>query len=105
MRNAYSSREGRRHLYYVCRSKKADPKCKQKPVASVDLEPSLIEQLEPILGPIAIRYSSSIRSSASPTIRVPVRSGSLWGTAVDSRTSYRLRTGPACVADLRNSNH
>ena len=26
-------------------------KCQQKPVASVDLEPSLIEQLEPILGP------------------------------------------------------
>src|SRR5947209_9074534 len=50
MRNAYNSRQGRGHLYYVCRSKKADPKCKQKPVASVDLEPSLIEQLEPILG-------------------------------------------------------
>ena len=50
MRNAYSSRQGRGNLYYVCRSKKADPKCKQKPVASVDLEPSLIEQLEPILG-------------------------------------------------------
>jgi hypothetical protein len=50
MRNAYNSRQGRGHLYYVYRSKKADPKCKQKPVASVDLEPSLIEQLEPILG-------------------------------------------------------
>jgi DNA invertase Pin-like site-specific DNA recombinase len=51
MRSAYSSRQGRRHLYYVCRSKKADPKCQQKPVASVDLEPSLLEQLEPVLGP------------------------------------------------------
>ncbi|MGI8960649.1 MAG: recombinase family protein [Bryobacteraceae bacterium] len=51
MRSTYSSRQGRRHLYYVCRSKKADSKCKQKPVASVDLEPSLTEQLEPILGP------------------------------------------------------
>jgi hypothetical protein len=50
MRSAYSSRQGRGHLYYVCRSKKADPKCKQKPVASVDLEPSLLDQLEPILG-------------------------------------------------------
>jgi DNA invertase Pin-like site-specific DNA recombinase len=50
MRNAYSSRQGRRHLYYVCRSNKADPNCKEKPVASVDLEPSLLEQLEPILG-------------------------------------------------------
>jgi hypothetical protein len=51
MRSAYSSRQGRRHLYYVCRSKQADPKCQHKPVASVDLEPSLLEQLEPILGP------------------------------------------------------
>jgi DNA invertase Pin-like site-specific DNA recombinase len=51
MRSTYSSRQGRRHLYYVCRSKKADPKCQQKPVTSLDLEPSLIEQLEPILGP------------------------------------------------------
>jgi hypothetical protein len=50
MRSTYSSRQGRRHLYYVCGSKKVDSKCKQKPVATVDLEPSLIEQLEPILG-------------------------------------------------------
>jgi hypothetical protein len=50
MGSASSSRQGRRHLYYVCRSKQADSKCKQKPVASVDLEPSLIEQLEPVLG-------------------------------------------------------
>ena len=61
MRSTYSSRQGRRHLYYVCRTKQADPKCKQKPVASVDLEPSLIEQLEPILGPhcdtIFLRHS------------------------------------------------
>ena len=51
MRSTYSSRQGRRHLYYVCRSKKADAKCQQEPVASVDLEPSVIEQLKPILGP------------------------------------------------------
>jgi DNA invertase Pin-like site-specific DNA recombinase len=50
MRSTYGSRQGRRHLYYACRSKKVDPKCQQKPVASVDLEPSLIEQLKPILG-------------------------------------------------------
>jgi hypothetical protein len=50
MRSTYGARQGRRYLYYVCRNKKADPKCKQKPVASVDLEPSLLEQLEPILG-------------------------------------------------------
>ena len=47
----YSSRQGRRHLYYVCRKVKADAKCQQQPVAAVDLERSVIEQLEPILGP------------------------------------------------------
>src|SRR5205807_1423161 len=51
MWSTYSSRQGRRHLYYVCRKKKADAKCQQQPVAAIDLEPSLIEQLEPILGP------------------------------------------------------
>jgi Recombinase zinc beta ribbon domain len=49
--STYSSRQGRRHLYYVCRKKKADAKCQQQPVAAVDLERSVIEQLEPILGP------------------------------------------------------
>ena len=46
-----SARQGRRYLYYVCRNKKADPKCQQKPVAAVDLEASLLSQLEPFLGP------------------------------------------------------
>jgi hypothetical protein len=50
MRSASNSRQGRRYTYYICRTNNADSKCKQKPVASVDLEPSLIEQLEPILG-------------------------------------------------------
>jgi site-specific DNA recombinase len=50
MRSTYSSRQGCRHLYYVCRRKKADSNCQHKPVASVDLEASLLEQLEPILG-------------------------------------------------------
>jgi hypothetical protein len=51
LRASYSSRPGRRYLYYVCRNKQADPQCKQKPVAAVDLEPSLLSQLEPFLGP------------------------------------------------------
>jgi site-specific DNA recombinase len=50
MRSTYSARQGCRHLYYVCRRKKADSNCQHKPVASVDLEASLLEQLEPILG-------------------------------------------------------
>ncbi|MBV9498191.1 MAG: zinc ribbon domain-containing protein [Acidobacteriaceae bacterium] len=89
MRSTYSSRQGRRHLYYVCRRTKADAKCQQEPVASVDLEPSVIEQLKPILGPIWIRPFSGIRSSASPTIRVPVRSRLLWRTPIASPTRYR----------------
>ncbi|MBV9414601.1 MAG: zinc ribbon domain-containing protein, partial [Solirubrobacterales bacterium] len=27
MGNSYTSRQGRRHLYYVCRTKRADAKC------------------------------------------------------------------------------
>ena len=50
MRNTYSSRQGRHHLYYVCRDKKADTKCQQQPVAAVDLETSLMEQLKQSFG-------------------------------------------------------
>jgi hypothetical protein len=61
MRSSYTARQGRRHLYYVCRNRNADPTCKQKPVASVDIERLLIEQLEPMLGPhpdrIALQHS------------------------------------------------
>jgi site-specific DNA recombinase len=51
LRTSYSSRQGRRYLYYVCPNKQADPQCKEKPVAAVDLEPSLLSQLEAFLGP------------------------------------------------------
>src|SRR5207248_521216 len=56
MRSTYSSRQGRRHLYYVCRNnyvcrnKKADTKCQQQPVAAVDLETLLMEQLKRSFG-------------------------------------------------------
>jgi DNA invertase Pin-like site-specific DNA recombinase len=86
MRSAYSSRQdGRRHLYYVCRRKQADPKCQQKPVASVDLEPSLIEQLEPILGPhcdrIFLQHSLERITYDSRTreVEVTLRDGSRFG--------------------------
>jgi DNA invertase Pin-like site-specific DNA recombinase len=47
-----TSRQGRRHLYYVCRAgKRRTPPCRQKPVATSDLEASLLANLEPILGP------------------------------------------------------
>jgi site-specific DNA recombinase len=48
---SFASREKRRHSYYVCRTgKKREPRCRQKPVASTDLEASLFEKLEPMLG-------------------------------------------------------
>jgi hypothetical protein len=48
---SFVSREKRRHTYYVCRTgKKREPRCRQKPVASTELEPSLFEKLEPMLG-------------------------------------------------------
>jgi putative transposase len=51
-RVSFTSRHGRRHLYYVCRTgKRRTPRCPQKPVAASDLESSLWDKLEPILGP------------------------------------------------------
>ena len=50
MRTSFSSRQGRRHLYYLCRKKKADTNCQQHPVAAVDLETSLTEQLTQSFG-------------------------------------------------------
>ncbi|MGI8962325.1 MAG: zinc ribbon domain-containing protein [Bryobacteraceae bacterium] len=48
---SFTSRHGRRHMYYVCRSgKKRQPRCRQKPIGTSDLESSLFEKLEPILG-------------------------------------------------------
>ncbi len=85
MRSAYSSRQGHRHLYYVCRRKKANPKCQQKPVANVDLEPSLLEQLEPILGPhcdtIFLQHSLERITYDSHTreVEVTLRDGSRFG--------------------------
>jgi hypothetical protein len=82
MRSAYSSRQGRRHLYYVCRNKKANPKCQHKPVATVDVEPSLLEQLEPILGPHcdAIFLQHSLEritwDSSTREVEVTLRDGS-----------------------------
>jgi DNA invertase Pin-like site-specific DNA recombinase len=49
---SFTSRHGRRHLYYVCRTgKRRTPRCPQKPVAASDLELSLWDKLDPILGP------------------------------------------------------
>jgi len=85
MRTTYSSRQSRRHLYYVCRRKKADPKCQQKPVASVDLEPSLMEQLEPFLGPhcdrIFLQHSLERITWDSRTreVEVTLRDGTRFG--------------------------
>src|SRR5438270_10586053 len=82
----------RRHLYYVCRKKKADAKCQQQPVAAIDLEPSLIEQLEPILGP---DFDGAFLQHSLERITYDSRTheASLWWTAVNSVTRYRLRGG------------
>ena len=50
MRTSYTSRQGRRHLYYVCRKKKEDAKCQQQPVAAIDLDASVMERLEESFG-------------------------------------------------------
>src|SRR4051794_34023537 len=44
---SFTSRQGERHLYYVCRAgKKQQPVCPQQPVRAEDLEQSLRERLE-----------------------------------------------------------
>jgi site-specific DNA recombinase len=51
MRASFTSHHGRRRMYYVCRAgKKRTPRCSQEPVATSDLESSLFEKLEAILG-------------------------------------------------------
>src|SRR4051795_12407299 len=43
---SFTSRQGERHLYYVCRAGKQQPVCPQQPVRAQDLEQSLRERLE-----------------------------------------------------------
>src|SRR4051812_1315249 len=43
---SFSSRQGERHLYYVCRAGKQQPVCPQRPVRAEDLEQSLRKRLE-----------------------------------------------------------
>jgi site-specific DNA recombinase len=51
MRASFTTRHGRRHVYYVCRAgKKRQSECKQTRAATSDLESSLFEKLEALLG-------------------------------------------------------
>jgi DNA invertase Pin-like site-specific DNA recombinase len=90
MRSTYSSRQGRRHLYYVCRSKKAGTKCDQQPVAAVDLEPSLIEQVEQSFGSHFDRtflprsFSRIIYDSRTREVGVTLVDGSQFGYRLSS---------------------
>jgi site-specific DNA recombinase len=101
MRSTYSARQGRRHLYYVCRRKKADANCQEKPVASVDLEPSLMEQLEPILGSpcdtIFLQHSLARVTYDSRTREVGVRlvdgSGFAYTLPLPNRPGVQRRFG------------
>jgi hypothetical protein len=83
---SFVSREKRRHTYYVCRTgKKREPRCRQQPVASTDLEPSLFEKLEPmfgadrstiLLGPSVERI---VYDSRTREVSVSLRDGSRFG--------------------------
>ena len=88
MRSTYSSRQGRRHLYYVCRNNKADMKCQQQPVAAIDLEPSIIEQLQPILGP---HFDSAFLAHSLERITYNSRTREVGVTLADgTRFAYTL---------------
>jgi site-specific DNA recombinase len=49
LKPTFTTRQGRRHMYYVC--SKGRKGCRQRPVAAQDLESSLRERLEKVLGP------------------------------------------------------
>src|SRR5690242_12218785 len=46
----YTAKAGVRYLYYVCRPCQKSMRPKPKPVASTNLEGSLLRELEPLLG-------------------------------------------------------
>jgi len=52
MSPSYTTKNGRRHRYYVCpgSEKRANHACSQRPVAAIDVEASILKNLEPVLG-------------------------------------------------------
>ncbi|MFL6352321.1 MAG: recombinase family protein [Bryobacteraceae bacterium] len=81
---SFASPRGCRHIYYVCRTgKRRQPRCGQKPVAASDLESSLFEKLEPILGAAdrsTLLLEQSLQrltyNSDTREVRVTLRDGS-----------------------------
>jgi site-specific DNA recombinase len=79
LKPTFTTRQGRRHVYYVCgRGRKH---CRQRPVAAEDLEGSLKQQLEKMLGPqpstVVIQQAlERVRySSVSRIVQVSLRDG------------------------------
>jgi len=74
LKPTFTTRHGRRHVYYVCVRRREG--CRQRPVASQDLESSLREHLEKILGPhpstVAIQQAVERVSYSSQTRTVQV---------------------------------
>lgn len=50
MASTYTTKQGRRYRYYCSRGGEAAPDCAQQRVAAVDLETSILKNLEPVLG-------------------------------------------------------
>lgn len=89
LKTSFTRRQGRRHLYYVCRAgKTGESGCSQRPVACADLDASLEQQLERLSGPGEARFELPQRvravsyHSASRQVTVELRDA--------SRFDYRL---------------
>src|SRR4051812_13651636 len=99
----FTRKSGKRHRYYVCRGNRGatQPRCPQLPVAAMDLESSLMERLEPILGnqlsaPVIrqsverVKYHSGTRQ-VSATLRNGTRF--VYTLARPDRAGVRRTTG------------
>jgi hypothetical protein len=97
----YTVRRSVQHAYYICPGckKRAEPSQRIRPVATTDLETSLVRELEPILGEqpgeIAIQQSLE-RVTCDPATRqvsVSLRDGSRFLYSLPAKPERRSKAG------------
>ncbi|MFL6417658.1 MAG: recombinase zinc beta ribbon domain-containing protein, partial [Bryobacteraceae bacterium] len=84
LKSSFTRRQGRKHLYYVCRAgKKQTPACPQRPVACADLDCSLRQRLQRMRGALpedAVAVQQLLRGltydSSTRRVSVELRDGS-----------------------------
>ncbi len=102
----YTTKQGRRHSYYVCPGARKGGGCSQRPMAAVDIEPTLMRWLEPMLGgPLsAVTLQQGVQcvecDSARRQISVVLQDGTRFAyqLAESTRGGARRRGEPEGVA-------